>query len=223
MNPTTNDIDIDNMDWLQEFDDFDNVFKIQGLLVENDKPDYETVTIDDQNIDSDLKRVINTHFGEDADYAEVIFKNTCNANSGDVLCPFIRVLLYGIGSKVAINHKLEHVLKQCNATWVPVRCEKALIFGLFSRTEINRFSNIPFEFQSYIMSRDTDKSDQGFNLSGNLVFIPYELQLKIIQFVSHPCADIIRQYWRDIDSRWDFHFLDVFSSISQRSFKIYKW
>lgn len=204
-----------NFEWLDSFDKFDNVFKIHGLLLENSRPDYDTVTLDDKNPDQDLSDVLVRHFGPDADYIQVIFKNNHAKEDCKHICPYFRVFMSAINTKTPINYKLENFLKRCNSSWTQVRCEQALIFGLFSPTDTSRFASVPFDFQNYYESlsaatcASSATKTSYISLSGNIIKMPCELYWSILRFIIHPCASIIKEYWRLFDTIWDNHFMCI--------------
>lgn len=201
--------------WLDDLDMFDNVFKIHGLLLENVHPDYETVTLDEDHPDQDMLQIIDRHFGVGADYIQVVFKNNNVNQDIQASCPFFRVFINSINNKTPINYKLENFLKRCKSPWNQVRCEKALVFGLFSATDMSRFASVPFEFQNYFESQsETRQSDDSIKssticLSGNKKYLPVDIQRLIMRFIIHPCAQLIKQYWKLFDVVWDLHFMDI--------------
>lgn len=207
--------DDNNLEWLNNLDMFDNVFKIHGLLLENSRPDYETITLDDQKPDKDMLEIIERHFGSEAEYIQIIFKNNHDKQECQACCPYFRVFMNTVNNKTPINYKLENFLKRCKSPWTQVRCEKALVFGIFSATDMSRFASVPFEFQNYFESQcglkldaDTNKTTS-FSLSGNKPFLPDEIYGMILRFIIHPCAQLIKQYWKSFDAIWDYHFDDM--------------
>lgn len=207
--------DDSNMDWLQEFDECDNVFNIHGLLLENSRPDYDTVTLKEHDPIAELSTIITRHFGENAEYMQVVVPNNCFQQETRVICPYLRVFLFNVGSRVPINYKLENILKTCNSSWFSTRCEKALVFGCFSPININTFASIPYEFQNPLMTRRLEQPPRNDNIiiSGNDFHLPYEVKLHILQFCVHPIATIMKRYWRQKEQWelylykfWDSHF-----------------
>lgn len=205
----------DGLSWLDDLDMFDNVFKIHGLLLENDHPDYETITLADDKPDEDMLKIIDMHFGVGADYIQVIFKNNIEKQDIQTMCPFFRVFMNTISSKTPINYKLENFLKRCNSPWNQVRCEKALVFGIFSSTDMSRFASVPFEFQNYFESHteaqqvENSTASPAMSLSGNEDCLPDDIKRLILQFIIHPCAQLIKQYWKLFDAMWDLHFTNI--------------
>lgn len=214
--------DTSNMEWLQEFDDFENVFKIHGVLVENNKPDFETVTIDEDCVEGDLQTIITRHFGANADYVEMIIANNIDDEHCKLMCPYLRFFLFNIGPKVPINYKLENIFKRSNAKFSPSRCEKALIFGLFSRSAPNKFANVPFEFQSFITSREpSDAIQNPLNITGIFKQLPIDLHWNILKYMIHPCAEMMKKYWNDFDQWWYMRFMDLIVCLDDRFGKSY--
>lgn len=204
--------DESNLEWLDNFDMFDNVFKIHGLLLQNNRPDYDTITLDDQHPDEDMLKVLERHFGPSSDYIQVIFKNNHDKQECQSACPFFRVFMGTINNKTPINYKLENFLKRCKSPWTQVRCEQALVFGIFSATDISRFASVPFEFQNYFESHSECQDNKNITASssisvkGNNTQLPSDIHRFILLFVVHPCARLIKEYWKMFDNIWDMRF-----------------
>jgi hypothetical protein len=201
------------MDWLQEFDECDNVFDIHGLLLENNRPDYDTVTLKRQDPLDDISKIITRHFGDNAEYVQVVVPNNSEQQETRVICPFLRVFLYNVGSKIPINYKLENILKTCNSAWFSTRCEKALVFGCFSSIDINNFASVPYEFQNPLMTRRLEEVSRNDNIiiAGNDFHLPYEVQLHVLKYCIHPLAEIMKSYW-DQKEQWELYLYKFWDS-----------
>lgn len=143
---------------LDEFNDFENVFKSYGLLLSNDLPSGVNVMIDDESPISDLRKVIDHWFKPDTPYIQLICANRQDDENSRELCPYFRFFMKPTNMSIDINHKLRNFMAHARIVFPQTMHRSAcvLVIGQTDSLDTSKVASVPYCFQQMFMSRNDD-------------------------------------------------------------------
>lgn len=195
----------------------DRLFMVHALFMSNDEPDIRDIELASLE---DMELLLRELFPDPIDTIQIVVPN---GHESRFICGYFRLILSGYGLKSPVNYKFETFMRKANITMVLPRCKTAFVVGLepighFALSVPSVFRLSSLESLQFVGDMDMTclqsvanktSSSELAELAGGCYVpacLPSEIQWHIFKYLQHPCADIIKEYWK-VKRFWDLRFL----------------
>lgn len=209
----------------------DTLFDYNVVIMQNSDPDIGVITF---RYDYELGPFLERELGPG--FVQTIVNNLNPETK--IGCPFFRVCMSGVNEKVSTNFKLKAFYNRINMPTMDPRCSKAVVIGLATLYNLESPISVPYAFcttkidpidlsleneidMACMEVCSIDHHPVGSTLCDIAgldlpVYLPPEIHIHILKYLSSPCAEIIKDAKDDLCMTWDFYMLTMFQQREPR-------
>lgn len=201
--------------------DVDQLFSCTIAYFANEELDARILTMDSE---AALLRILEELMGQDSSrVVEVVIDNPVQETK--IGCPKFCFYMHDYHDAMPMNYRLENFMRSVGIRGLHARCTKALVVGVTKEWSGRRFVSIPEQHletnieKALLFGRDVvereivgDDHETLLEIQGMFlpVYLPQEIQWRILRYCRSPCAEIMHQENKRIERYWYNHFKSVF-------------
>jgi hypothetical protein len=209
-----------------------NLFNFNVLVLGNDEPDIQVLEV---SFDSELVMLQDMYLGSNC--VITIVNNMDERTKG--MCPYFRVAMSDVSPLGAINFKLQNFYQKIGMSSISARCRKAIVVGLHALNQLDSAISVPMcfcttnieplLFEDIVADTGVDMScmetchthsdtNTLCDIAGLCipVYLPVDVQWKILSYCKEPCAQLISDAIDDICKNWDAALFPMFQQREPR-------